>query len=276
MVMKTYGLKTLARICTAKTGPLDDATALKAIQAALRCRFIWPDERGRYIVKCDGLWLASRDEVIGTPPEDEAVLHWAPNQKDELPALPIPFTAAEFAAFTLAGMGSFVGEQFYGDDGTLDEEALTALCVWGDEPLQLLREAERLKLEAYRQQRIEDGRGEHKQPRDVSAAADWLLNTGREAAAGRVGTPTLEQAPQAAVVPQAAPAKGEAERRLTALRAIGGDVKWWRGAWKITGINNLTEQEKGRPRSSQKTIRLDLIEAAEAEKREGTKPAWCP
>lgn len=89
--------------------------------------------------------------------------------------------------------------------------------------------------------------------------------------------PTVrEQAPKGADVTQAAPAMGEAERRLIALRAIGGDVKWWRGAWKITGINNLTEQEKGCPRSSQKTIRLDLIEAAEAEKREGTKPAWRP
>jgi hypothetical protein len=88
--------------------------------------------------------------------------------------------------------------------------------------------------------------------------------------------PALEQAPQAADVTQAAPAMGEAERRLIALRAIGGNVKWWRGAWRITGINNLTAQEKGRPRSSPKTIRLDLIEAAEAEKREGIKPAWCP
>lgn len=202
MEPKTYGLKTLARICTAKTGPLDDAKALEAIQDELR---------GRYIVKADGLWLAPSDKAIGTAPADEAVLHWAPIQCDEppLPALPIPFTVTEFSAFTLAGCGSLVGERFDGDDGTLDEEALTGLGGWGNEAREVLREAERLKLEAYRQQRIEDGRGEHKQPRDASAAADWLLNAGRNAAADRVGTPPLEQPTQSHELErQAAPAKG--------------------------------------------------------------------
>ncbi len=60
------------------------------------------------------------------------------------------------------------------------------------------------------------------------------------------------------------------QRRLAALRASGGEVKLWRGKWRITGINALEAQEQGRPRASQKTIRADLIEAAEAEKREGS------
>ncbi|MGS0756129.1 hypothetical protein ACVBEH_16655 [Roseateles sp. GG27B] len=84
------------------------------------------------------------------------------------------------------------------------------------------------------------------------------------------------QAPQAVEpVTQAAPAVGEPKRRLDALRANGGDVKWWRSQWKVTGINALVRQEEGRPRSSHKTIRGDLVEAAETEKREGTiSPSW--
>lgn len=62
------------------------------------------------------------------------------------------------------------------------------------------------------------------------------------------------------------------ERRLIALRELGGAAKWTRGrdgiqAWRIKGIQSLVAQEKaqGRKRSDEKTIRDDLRDAAEAE-----------
>jgi hypothetical protein len=70
------------------------------------------------------------------------------------------------------------------------------------------------------------------------------------------------------------------QRRLAALRALGGDVKWRRGKWSVTHIVKLEnkERDESRPRASQKTIRADLLEAAEAEAkaaREGAKStAW--
>ena len=58
------------------------------------------------------------------------------------------------------------------------------------------------------------------------------------------------------------------ERRLARLRALGGDTSFKRGAWRIRGIVALeaSEQREGRSRRSQKTIREDLIEAAESER----------
>ena len=57
------------------------------------------------------------------------------------------------------------------------------------------------------------------------------------------------------------------ERRLARLRALGGDVIYKRGEWKITGISALVASEKGegRKRCDEKTIRADLKEAAENE-----------
>jgi len=85
----------------------------------------------------------------------------------------------------------------------------------------------------------------------------------------------------AVVVPEPAQ-KSDKLRRLEALRALGGDVRGFKGKWSVTGIGLLVKQEKdeGRDRRSEKTIRADLQEAAEAEKREGNSDgkstAWHP
>lgn len=95
------------------------------------------------------------------------------------------------------------------------------------------------------------------------------------------------EAPPAATQPQAAPAAeahpqsatenymnalADPERRLIALRELGGTARYKRGrggiqAWQFTGIQMLVNQEKklGRKRHDEKTIRKDLREAAEAE-----------
>lgn len=64
------------------------------------------------------------------------------------------------------------------------------------------------------------------------------------------------------------------QRRLAALRALGGNATRMNGNWSFTRINELTANEKanGRKRSDQKTIRRDLEMAAKAEREEGPKP----
>lgn len=58
------------------------------------------------------------------------------------------------------------------------------------------------------------------------------------------------------------------ERRLTRLRALGGNAAYKHGKWKITGMTALVASEKteGCKRSDEKTIRADLKEAAENER----------
>lgn len=60
----------------------------------------------------------------------------------------------------------------------------------------------------------------------------------------------------------------DSERRLIRLRTMGGNITHKHGGWKINGISTLVQVEKseGRKRSDEKTIRLDLKEAAENER----------
>ena len=57
------------------------------------------------------------------------------------------------------------------------------------------------------------------------------------------------------------------ERRLARLHALGGSATYRRNEWKFTGIKALVaiEKSEGRKRSSEKTIRGDLKEAAQTE-----------
>jgi hypothetical protein len=68
----------------------------------------------------------------------------------------------------------------------------------------------------------------------------------------------------AAPIPMAEP-----QRRLAALRKLNGDVMQVRGKWECKGITRLEKQEReeGRERTSEKTIRSDLIQAVIEEAR---------
>jgi hypothetical protein len=74
----------------------------------------------------------------------------------------------------------------------------------------------------------------------------------------------------------------EPQRRLARLRALGGDMVRRQYKWRCKGISQLVEAEKndGHTRTDRKTIKLDLIAAAESERqetREGSrKSAWPP
>ena len=63
-------------------------------------------------------------------------------------------------------------------------------------------------------------------------------------------------------------APDDPERRLSRLRELGGSAKHRGGEWRFTGIAKLVASEKaqGRSRSAEKTIRLDLKEAAQNER----------
>ena len=80
--------------------------------------------------------------------------------------------------------------------------------------------------------------------------------------------------PSAEPVPLADEAP-DPQRRLAALRALGGNATRMNGNWSFTKINELTANEKAnrRKRSDQKTIRRDLEMAAKAEREEGPKPS---
>ncbi len=74
----------------------------------------------------------------------------------------------------------------------------------------------------------------------------------------------------APVVPESASKSTtpDPERRLARLRALGGDAKYKICEWKFTGITALVaiEKSESRKRSSEKTIRADLREAADNER----------
>jgi hypothetical protein len=83
-------------------------------------------------------------------------------------------------------------------------------------------------------------------------AASPAAQTGGSQASSRVDDVTPEE-------------MREPMRRLKALRSLGGKVRGTPGRWTFDGIVKLEQQEKGRPRSSQKTLRKDLEQAADWE-----------
>lgn len=82
------------------------------------------------------------------------------------------------------------------------------------------------------------------------------------------GLSVILGAPEQAAPVQSPVEPADPERRLQSLRQLGGEAKFTKSAWKFTGISALVTSEKAqvRKRSSEKTIRADLREAAESER----------
>ena len=203
--LKKYGLDTLARICAAMPGPLDETLAADLVHTELCVPPESPNElepRKRYTLKADGLWLRARVKVVQAPQAELEVFQWAPNQDNKHPALPLPFSAFEFAAFTLSGCGALLCERFDGNDGGIDEEALDALGGWGDEAREVLRESHRLRLEAT--ERYGKGKPISLDSDGLSLAVQWLLG---EPLADCQKSPVVP----AAEAQPAAPTAGEAK-----------------------------------------------------------------
>jgi hypothetical protein len=110
----------------------------------------------------------------------------------------------------------------------------------------------------------------------------WLQAQGYDDLAAKLGTTMTAYSMHGplSTVPQLQNVS-DPERRLKALRDLGGDAKWtrYRGQqqWRFKKIKELVAQEKHavKPRSDEKTIRKDLTDAAEAEsiaKKRGVRP----
>lgn len=90
-----------------------------------------------------------------------------------------------------------------------------------------------------------------------------------------------EPAPAPATAAQVEPEMSDPVRRLNRLREMGGKASYCMGKWSFTKTTALAaaEAREGKKRSSQKTIKADLEEAAEAErkaKRDGMAPSPFP
>lgn len=79
------------------------------------------------------------------------------------------------------------------------------------------------------------------------------------------------------------PSLANARRRLDRLRSLGGDCTYDKldDKWNITGLKLLkaAEDDEGHSRTSEKTLRRDLVSAAEAElqaRRTGPTPVKFP
>lgn len=115
----------------------------------------------------------------------------------------------------------------------------------------------------------------HKKADDAEAAwrkkmVNQLLTVAQVPVAPPMVTTTqaaATPAPEVAVVP-ASDARPDPERRLALLRELGGAAKYARCEWTFTGIKALVTREKaaGRRRSTEKTVRADLKEAAQNER----------
>ena len=144
------------------------------------------------------------------------------------PILPFPFTAMQLFEFDKQA-GDLVRCNFYIDAKEAEEQLI---------------ELEQTNPEAAELARIIfSGVMPEQQPITPSPAP-----VAAEGASGSMETP-------------------DAERRLAQLRALGGTVKCVNYEWKFTGTADLVKREKedGRKRCSEKTIRADLMKAAQAE-----------
>lgn len=229
MESKTYGLETLARIVAGRTGATDEHGWSDAIHKAMLPSYEIDPDKSRYEVRGGGLWRNSKASpaAVGTPMAEHDVLEWQPIASDKKPALPIPFTAGEFAAFTLAGFGVMVIERFEGidDEDELNDVELGKLGRNGADAKELLREAHRLRLAAVQRFGInvaKEGEPPTFQLDDASTdeAAAWLLNDAHRekvAPTSKVHRIKRRADPLAAFINQA--------------RAIAADPTDWTSVW---------------------------------------------
>lgn len=229
MEPKTYGLETLALIVAGRTGATDKHGWSDALHKATLPRSETDVKKSRYEVRDGGLWRNSKaGAAVGTPMAERDVLEWQPVASEAKPALPIPFTACEFAAFTLAGLGAMVIERFE-DDEDEDEDALSDAAIGalgrnGADAKEVLREAHRLRLEAI--QRFGHNIAKEAEPlcnvlddAETDKAAAWLLNDAHRELDGKghpaAGLTLLMAAGSPAPAPdaQAEPAPSQTQAR---------------------------------------------------------------
>jgi hypothetical protein len=119
----------------------------------------------------NGLWLVGYDPSIsaGETPAERTLFEWHPRQNIDLPALPIPFTENELAAFFLDGGGWFLHQHFRDSSANgLSDEALEGLRENSANARDALQQAHALYLLAASRFDLNDDAG-------IRGAAEWLL-----------------------------------------------------------------------------------------------------
>lgn len=156
---KRYTLNTLKELCRPWVHRTSGDLAHTARDAVTR--FF-----EHYELRDDGLWVVDADVLCNEAERD--VLEWHPAADSEQPALPLPFSAADLAAFMLAGRGSDLHEAFVDDEtGEAAQEALDALGPNAGKAHEAITTAFALWNDACRRfGRTQDG---------VRNAAKWLL-----------------------------------------------------------------------------------------------------
>jgi hypothetical protein len=218
MEPKTYTLATLSQI-------------LSAVIARRAPGKTYEDALPQYELRVDGLWLTTESFCLDG--EELANVQWLPHGDLDRPALPVPFTAYDLAAFYLDGGGYFVRCCF--DNGeSVDEDASKNLGNNSGKASEVLREAHRLWLLADDKfGRDDDG---------VRQSADWLLNDAyRETVAAMVPTAQVEPAPAVLVAePDVVAAPIDHKELVSAPPPLTtGDIasafdglKWTEAKWK--------------------------------------------
>jgi hypothetical protein len=116
-----------------------------------------------YEVRPDGVWL-----LDAPPGESLDVAEWHPRRDRERPALPLPFSVHDLAAFMLSGGGAGLFEKFYNaSNGESNGVALDELGPNADKAREVWLAAFVLIVDATAQ----FGRSDEA----VRQAADWLL-----------------------------------------------------------------------------------------------------
>lgn len=119
----------------------------------------------------NGLWLVGYDPSIsaGETPAERTLFEWHPRQNIDLPALPIPFTENELAAFFLDGGGWFLHQHFRDSSANgLSDDALEGLRENSANARDALQQAHAQYLLAASRFDLNDDAG-------IRGAAEWLL-----------------------------------------------------------------------------------------------------
>jgi hypothetical protein len=156
--MEAYGLQVLEHLCA----NLDrDDNGQAGIAEVLEY----------HEVREGGLWLRDAPELLAGTERDW--WEWTPAGHRDLPALPLPFTAAELAAFMLYGRGLDLYDRFADDDTRMEALAKRSPKAHKamTQALALRHEADSLHVSAPMRPRRDA---------DLRASATWLLQQARQ------------------------------------------------------------------------------------------------
>jgi hypothetical protein len=148
-----------------------------------------------HTLKADGLWLRNEQTYWHGAPQERAIAEWHPQRDHHKPALPLPFTVFDFAAFSLAGGGVlFLSMNYDDDDCDIPcEDVLNGLGANAGVEVQLLRQSYALVAEAKTRF---DLRKDDVTDKAIADAAKWLLamNDSRDAKATNVPAAAIQSA----------------------------------------------------------------------------------